>query len=211
LYLSDKALGLIFRVELPTEDAVVITNWKVKGRPDGLSITRSKNLLVTVPKARAIKEFTTHGILIKHIQLDASMENPKQAVQLFSGDYVIGHAGGQQHRVCIVDADGNVKLSYGGPRGIGPEELNFPIRLTIDSHEHVYVADEENHRMQVLSPTLKHIGEMSFHGHQLGRPGSMHLDEFNRRFYLGNTNGRLIVASLVLTSSVDVWSKRRKT
>lgn len=120
LYLSDKALGLIFRVELPTEDVVVITNWKVKGRPDGLSNTRSKNPLVTVPKARAIKEFTTRGILIKHIQLDASMKNPKQAVQLFSGDYVIGHAGGQQHRVCIVDADGNVKLSYGGPRGIGP-------------------------------------------------------------------------------------------
>ena len=32
---------------------------------------------------------------------------------------------------------------------LGPDELNFPVRLAIDSHEYVYVADEDNHRIKV--------------------------------------------------------------
>jgi len=201
----------LYRAFTESTDEAATTQWKVSGKPDGLSITRSKSLLVAIPNARVVQEYTTRGMLIKEIKLEDSMDNPKHAIQLSSGYYVVCHVGVEQHRVCIVDTDGNIKMSYGGKRGVGIEELNYPCRLMIDSHEYVFVADEDNHRIQALSPTLGYLGEMMFHGHQLARPMTMHLDELNRRLYVGDTNGKLIVASLVLTSSLDVWSKRRKT
>jgi len=37
----------------------------------------------------------------------------------------------------------------------------------------------------LLSPSLEHIGYVSTPGHQLVNPYSLHLDEINRRLYIG--------------------------
>ena len=38
------------------------------------------------------------------------------------------------HRVCVVDADGKLKKSFGGQRGSAITQLNKPVHFVVDGH-----------------------------------------------------------------------------
>ena len=63
------------------------------------------------------------------------------------------------HRVCIVDADGEVKQSFGGKNSSDVGGMNIPNYLVVDKERFVLVADRINNRVRVLllSPDLKFV------------------------------------------------------
>ncbi|RZF25032.1 6-bladed beta-propeller [Paraburkholderia sp. UYCP14C] len=52
-------------------------------------------------------------------------------------------------RVAKVDRDGNWLKSW-GDRGTGPGQFHTPHSIAVDAHDHVYVADRSNRRIQVF-------------------------------------------------------------
>jgi hypothetical protein len=52
-------------------------------------------------------------------------------------------------RIAKVDRDGNWLKSW-GDRGTGPGQFHTPHSIAVDAHDHVYVADRSNRRIQVF-------------------------------------------------------------
>src|SRR5881398_2517276 len=55
-------------------------------------------------------------------------------------------------RVAKVDKEGNWLMSFGEPGG-GPGQFNTPHSIAVDAHDHIYVADRGNRRIQVFDTT----------------------------------------------------------
>jgi len=165
----------------------------VSGTFYGLFVTKCYNVLTTLYNTGRIQEYTTLGSLIREISLDSSIDHPRHCVQLSTGNFVVSHYG-CQHRVCIVDTSGHIIQSYGGSQGSGVGQLNHPRHLTVDMHDNVLVADTDNNRVQLLSPTLTYLGDMVIPTYQLNNPYTVHFDELNHRMYIGErTGGRMFV------------------
>ena len=191
LYISDYGSNCIQRVNLSNSSC---SKWSLNAAPRGVSLTRAFNLLVTL--SQSIEEYTTSGNLIRSIELDVSIDNARHAIELSSGQFVVCHQGSAHHqRVCVVDTAGRIVHSYGGPPGSSAGQLNGPRRLVVDTHGYVLVADCFNHRVQVLSPTLTRLGDVTTPGHQLNAPYALHLDELNGRLYVGYNPSNVLVLS----------------
>ena len=158
LYVSDYDKKLIHRVDL---DSKAITKWAVNGEPLGLSITRNHNLIITLFKTNTIAEYTTQGDLVREIKLDDSIDLLQCCVELSTGQFVVSHDGSAQHRVLIIDTNGRIVKSYGGPSGSSPGQLIDPYRLTVDTYDNVLVADCRNNKVQVSSAALTHLYDVT--------------------------------------------------
>jgi len=87
-----------------------------------------------------------------------------------------------------VDTTGHVIKSYGvGLHLSGGKTVNTPLYLAVDMYNNILVADHS--RLQLLSPTLTHLGEIVIPGHQLNQPYALHFDELNHRLFIGELNG----------------------
>jgi len=67
--------------------------------------------------------------------------------------------------------------------------LDSPRHLSVDIHDNVLVADSDNNRVQLLSPTLTYLGDIKIPGHQLNDPHTLHFDQLNHRLYIGEWTG----------------------
>jgi len=193
LYISDPGQKKIFRYDISLD---MVTIWSVNGACSLLSLTSSYNILATLYRAKYIHEYATDGALIRVVLLDSSVEGPIHSVQLSMGSYVVSHSdnGSEQERVSIVDDKGSVVQSYDGPTQISEVHVYGPRHMIVDRHDNVIVADYNSSRVELLSATLDHLGDVEIPGYQLNGPSSLHLDELNHRLYIGErTGGRLFV------------------
>ena len=191
LYASDSSNDLIHRVDLSGSNAV--TQWSVGSGPEGLTVGIDKNVLVVIRDERQLQQFTTHGTLLRTIQLQPDIELPRQAIQLSSGQFVMIHTG-TQHRVCLVDDKGAVVRSYGGACGSDLTKMNLPTGLVLDKHGNILVADSNNNRLLVLDPTLTSAREMSVSvDGGLRDPLSLWYDKSRGRLYVGEWDGRRLI------------------
>ena len=119
------------------------------------------NVLVTCRVARRIKEFSSHGDLLRELTLPDDVIWPSHAIQTRSGQFIVCHGGDfahPVHRVCMISADGrDIVHSHGGQRGSDTDRYNMPSRLAVDDDEGVFVVDRGNERLQLLSPTLQYV------------------------------------------------------
>jgi len=126
--------------------------------------------------------------------LQSDIKYPWHAVQLTTGQYVVCHGGSRLHRVCIVDDDGRVTRSYGGHSGSGVGQLNWPMHLAVDEDSQlICVADLNNDRVVVLSPTLEFVRYIS---EGLSGPQRLYLHQATRRLYVGQWNRGVAVIQL---------------
>ena len=166
----------------------------MNGHPYGLSLTSSDHLLVTIRNTKQLHEYTTDGRLVRSIQLDDSIDRPWHAVQLTTGQFVVSHGSVTQHRVLVVDTDGHIARSYGGPKGSAVGQLNGPISLAVDSQDNILVADCDNNKVRLLSAEMTHLGDLILTNHQMSYPYRLYLDEFNGLLYISeDVGGRLCV------------------
>jgi len=188
LYASDHFRDRVHRVDLLGSSAV--TQWSVGRRPVGLTVSSDENVLVVISNQRKLQQFTTHGTQLQTIQLQRDIELPRQAIQLSSGQFVISHGGGTQHRVCLVDDKGAVVRSFGGTPGSNLTKMNAPAGLAVDEHGNILVADSCNNRLLVLDPTLTSAREMSVSvDGGLEDPFSLWYDKSRGRLYVGELRG----------------------
>jgi len=193
LYASDWRNDRVHRVELTGSNAV--TTWSAGQGPRGLTVNSAKNVVVVIRDERELKEFTTHGTLLKTIQLPPDIKCPEQVMELTSGQFVISHRGLQtHHRVCLLDVQGTVVQSYGGAPGSDLTKMNEPEGLTVDQHENILVADSGNNRLLVLDRSLTSTHEMSVSvDGGLKAPCSLWYDKSRGLLYVGEWRGGRVI------------------
>jgi len=194
-YISDSANSCIHRLALPRAD---VTQWPVNEYAASLSVTDKHSVLVTCCKVRIIKEFTTHGQQIRKVQLPGSITSPRHTVQLSTGELVVCHGDTNDsiHGVSLIDSGGQVVRSYGGLKGSSTRQVSAPTHAAVDSDSFVYVADRDNGRVLLLSPSLSYIREIVMLRHKLkSGPERLCLDHDTKCLYV-IADGRLAKVSL---------------
>lgn len=95
---------------------------------------------------------------------------PTNAAVLPNGDFYVADGYGNA-RVHKFAADGTLLFSWGEP-GSGPGQFNLPHGIAVDSAGTVYVADRENSRIQIFSPTGEYLRSWEW----LNRPDDIFID-----------------------------------
>ena len=171
--------------------------WSVAYTPCGLSITPvGGNVLVTCQRPNKLVELSVDsGQRVREIALQSHTEGPRHGVQLTTGQYVVCHGDwGNLHRVCIVDDAGRVTRSYGGQTGSDVGHMEDPRHLAVDEDsQFIFVADSNNYRVVMLSPTLEFVRYIS---EGLSRPHKLYLHHSTRRLYDGQLEGDVVVIQL---------------
>jgi len=140
---------------------------------------------------KRVQEYTTDGSLIRDIRLDDNIAHPLHCIQLSMDRFVVCHDGWSKDelcRLCIIDTSGHIVQSYGGPHGSDIGQMRTPCHLAVYKHGHVMVADWLNSRVELLSPTLTHLGYIQIPGYELNSPRALHFDELNNRLYVLNVD-----------------------
>ena len=96
-----------------------VTGWAVSDTPWGLSVNATHNVLVTCNRVRKIKEFSSHGDLLRELTLPNDVINPWHAIQTRGGQFIVCHGSrlldDPVHRVCAISSDGrHIVHSHGG-------------------------------------------------------------------------------------------------
>ncbi len=194
----------IVRVELTGENKAV--EWKVGGpyRPHKLSVNSEHNLMVACDGEWPHKliEYTTRGELVREILLQHDVDYPKSAIQVKSQFFVChgANAYSMLNRVCVVDVNGSVLLSYGNEVGSETGQLNGPHDIAVDRNGFIFVADYYNNRIVVLDSTLKWSRDLQIAvDGGLQDPHSLYLDEQRGLLFVGESNNddsRVVIVSV---------------
>ena len=184
LYMSDFYNRCIHRYDLASSAR---SKWPVPCNPYGLSVTPSCNLLVTCHgKTNKLVELCANsGQCVQEIALQSDIVCLWYGVQLTTCQFVACHGleVNSPHRVCVVGDDGKVTRSYGGQWGCDVGQLDCPYHLAVDKDsQFIFVADEDNNRVVLLSPTLEFVRYVS---EGLSRPHRLYLHEASRRLFVG--------------------------
>jgi len=189
LYLSNVNKSYI-HVVTPKVTSNKITKWTLSEIPCGLSVMRSGRLLVTCVGTvgnRKLIEFNSRGKSVRSIILDSAISQPYHSIQLASGNYAICCAGAGEsiHQVCIVNSEGKIERRYGSASGGGDGQLNSPTHIAVDEDEFVFVADRDNARIVLLSPSLQFVSYVL--------PSELHRK--TNHVYIDRTANRLYASS----------------
>jgi len=205
VYIGDHIVKCIHRLDVHG----AFTRWAVNDTPWGISVNAAHNVLVTCIVVRKIKEFSSHGDLLRELTLPGDVINPLHAIQTRSGEFIVCHGryGDAVHRVCKISADGrDVIKSHGGQRGSDIGRYYVPRHLAVDNNDFVFVAGRCNKgRVTLLSPTSDYIRQVVSRDDLKWYPDRLCLDIHRRRLYVTDseynkhgkfTTGRVVVFSV---------------
>lgn len=204
VYIGDYIVECIHRLDVQG----AVTRWAVNEEPAGLSVNAAHNVLVTCRVVRKIKEFSSHGDLLRELTLPDDVINPWHAIQTRDGECIVCHGeypDDTVHRVCKISVDGHdIVQSHGGQRGSDAGQYNGPVRLAVDNNDFVFVVDFNNRRVTLLSSTLDYIRQVVSSDKLKWYPRRLYLDTQRRRLYVAEnewkdgkyTAGRVVVFSV---------------
>jgi len=208
VYIADHLIECIHRLDVQG----AATRWPVNDKPDGLSVNATHSLLVACRRVGKIKEFSSHGNLLRELTLPDDVTMPCHSIQLTNGQLVVCHGDGDDalNRVCMISADGrHIVHSHGGQPGSDTGHYSQPFHLAVDNNEmrdneFVFVADLLNRRVTLLSPTLHYVRQVVSSDKLKGYPRRLYLDVQRRRLYVTDneykdgkwTSGRVVVFSV---------------
>lgn len=142
--------------------------------PIGIAITPSDEILVTDHYNHRVQRFTPEGKLLGHF---AVLPNPGGIALDKAGNVYLSHfptsaLGKDVHpdRLSVYSPDGTL-LHEWGKTGSGPGEFSYPGGMTISHDDRLYVADQTNHRIQVLDLHGRFLAEWGKHGTKPGEFG----------------------------------------
>ena len=186
LYVSDWIGSVVHRVELNGN----ATCWLTDDVPNGISVTNNTgNVIVTCNETRKLKEYTTHGNMLREVRLQEDLIRPWHAVQSSDGKFIVCHGwtSDEWNRVCVIGADGRMTRRHYG-RHPGPAG-NGLVRLSVDMQDNILVADFNNARVLLLSPLLTDVRELVSQRDVSGefKPGRLCLDESCGRLFVADS------------------------
>ena len=143
----------------------------VFSNPHGASIGPDDSLYLTDNGDHTVRKFTPDGKLLLELGTPGSVGKPSPFMsgEPFcrcthtalspSGDIYVSD-GYHNARVHKFSPAGKLLFSWGQP-GTGPGEFNFPHNICCDAAGLVYVADRENHRIQVFDGDGNYIRQVN--------------------------------------------------
>jgi len=161
--------------------------WCVNDEPAGLSMNAARNVLVTCPEVRKIKEYSSRGDLVREISLPDDVRSSWHAIQLTNDQFIVSHGDRNDavRRVCKISTDGHdVVQSHGERPGPDIGQYRVPGHLAVDNKEFVFVVDIDNKRVTLLSPTLDYVGQVVSRDDLKWWPVRLYLDAERRRLYV---------------------------
>jgi DNA-binding beta-propeller fold protein YncE len=171
-------------------------------RAHGITIGPDDSLWLTDDGNHTIRQFTPEGKLLLTIGAAGRPADPHSgkpfnrpthvALCPHTGDIYISDGYGNS-RVHKYDPKGRHLLSWGEP-GTDPGCFNVPHNMATDGDGYVYVADRENHRVQVFDANGRYQGQLN----NLHRPCGLFADRRNGgRLYVGELPSHLAVNAAV--------------
>jgi len=185
VYISDPVVESIHRLDVQG----AATRWAVNDRPAGLSVNTAYNVLVACRVVRKVKEFSSHGDLLRELTLPDDVINPLHAIQTRSGQFIVchGYPDDSVHRVCKISKDGHdIVHSHGGQQGSDIGQYRGPARLAVDSNGFVFVVDVSNRRVTLLSLMLDYVRQVVSGDKLKWDPLRLYLDTQKRRLYVAD-------------------------
>ena len=167
-----------------------VTRWTANDKPAGLSVNAANNVLVTCSFGHKIKEYSSHGELLRELALPDDVLNPLQAIETRSGQFIVCHGLNDDpvHRVCMMSADGrHIVYSHGGHQDSDTGQYDMPFHLsdlTVNDNEFVFVSDKNSCRLTLLSPTLQYVRQVVSPNQLNGKPLRLYLDTQRRQLYV---------------------------
>jgi DNA-binding beta-propeller fold protein YncE len=139
-------------------DGNFITSWGegVFGSTHGIAIGPDDSIYTTDTRHHVIRKFTPEGKLLQTIGSPSEQWSGQPfcrpthlAISPVSGDLFVadGYANSRIHRF---SPKGELMYSWGEP-GASQGQFVAPHNIVVDEDENIYVADRENHRIQVFS------------------------------------------------------------
>lgn len=158
-------------------------------RPHGLHLGPGETLFCTDDGDHTVRQFTLEGRHLLQMGIPGR-PSPYMRGEPFhrcthsahspSGEIYVSDGYGNA-RIHKYSPDGRLLQSWGQP-GTGPGEFNIPHNLCCDTEGWVYVADRENHRVQVFDGN----GRFETEWHNLHRPCGMFMESRpNPHCYIG--------------------------
>jgi len=187
VYIGNDGIKCVHRLDVQG----AVTRWAVNDSPRGLSVNAAHNVLVTCPDVRKIKQFSSHGDLLRELTLPDDVIRPRHAIQTRSGQFILCHGRHDNpvHRVCMISADGrHIIHSHGGHWGSDTDQCNEPHHLAVDDNESVFVADRYNRRVTLLSPSVEYVRQVVSRDQFKGRPEYLYLDTRQRLLYVAGVD-----------------------
>lgn len=145
------------RIQVFDPEGNFLRSWRTPageaGRPTGLSIGPTGEVIVADTHYHRVLVYSPHGVLLRLLGGTPGPE-PGQfglvtdAVQDSQGYYYVGEYG-QYDRIQKLAPDGQFVLQWGG-HGSEPGQFIRPQSLVLDEQENLWVADACNHRIQVF-------------------------------------------------------------
>ena len=134
--------------------------------PHGLHIDSDDNVYIADADDHTVRKFSPEGYLRLTLGTEGAegeegkpFHRPTDVAVAPSGEIYVsdGYAGFRVHKF---SAEGELLLSWGA-KGTGPGEFAVPHSVSVGSDGRVWVADRENHRIQIFSPDGEYITEWS--------------------------------------------------
>jgi DNA-binding beta-propeller fold protein YncE len=171
-------------------------------RPHGITVGPDDTLWLTDDTHHTIRQFTAEGKLLLTIgdpDTPATLQSGRPfnrpthvALCPRTGEIYVSDGYGNS-RVHKYDPRGRHLFSWGEP-GTDPGCFNVPHNIATDSEGLVYVADRENHRVQIFDPRGQYLGQLN----NLHRPCGLFADRRDGgRLYVGELGTDLAVNATV--------------
>jgi DNA-binding beta-propeller fold protein YncE len=171
-------------------------------RAHGITIGPDDSIWLTDDGAHTIRKFTPDGKLLLTLGEAGKAADPHGgkpfnrpthvALCPRTGDVYVSDGYGNS-RVHKYDPKGRHLLSWGEP-GTDPGCFNIPHNIATDPDGLVYVADRENHRVQIFDSQGRYQGQLV----NLHRPCGLYIDRRNGgRVYVGELPSQLAVSQAV--------------
>ena len=148
-------------------------------RPHGITIDRDGILYCVDDEGHWIGRFTAEGEMLSQIgrrDLGAAAQSgdpfnrpTKVAIAPQGGDFYIADGYGNA-RVHKFSSEGKLLFSW-GDYGSDPGQFNLPHSVCTDSEGQVYVADRENHRIQIFDDSGTYLNQWN----NMHRPCGLHI------------------------------------
>ena len=160
--------------------------------PKGIAITTEG--LLYVAHMNAVDVLTYDGVCVRRIGCK-TLKEPWD-VTVHNGEVFV--ADRSNHHVAVFSQDGELIRTIGS-HGTGPGQFSGPTGVAISPDEGLYVSDQSNHRIQVLTPQgvyISEFGKEQLSGqHKLLLSGDKHVlvaDYSNHRVAVFDQDGALV-------------------
>jgi len=171
--------------------------------PHGLHIAPDDCIYIADADDHTVRKFSPEGYLMMTLgtkgcpgEEGKPFHRPTAVAVAPSGEIYVsdGYAGFRVHKF---SAAGELLLSWGS-KGTGPGEFAVPHSVTVGSDGRVWVADRENHRIQIFTPDGDYITEWTGLDMPctafIDKEGLVYVPGVKRRFDIFDPEGKVLLS-----------------